>query len=373
MVENVEKRESNNRLVPAAQIDSKDEVSGSDSVIGVITALGRSATYRFTTFYLRTPAKLFKPPRFDIYHYIREVNGIKGVEQNKTPKFYHKSSLYVIKQALHRYGWKIIPQIIIPPIFVNSLAGTVLYSTYIYSIPNKLVEDITWGQYFTTGSIAGLAQAIMTTPIDAIYVRSHTHDLLDHSKRHRSKVTNLWVYGWKKWKQLGVMGCYGGFNLTALKEMVGFGCYFSIFESMRLNLTRGPFFLEEHSKMKNKWKTSFITFISGVTAAFTLQCIQFPIGKLQRVHYQRLEIIDLLTLPNSYVSNSYRQLLTFSHIYWHSYVNTFKYVNRRHGTSTNKLIAWLYRGFIKNTLAIIPSTTAGLMLLDYMRRNLETL
>lgn len=348
--------------------------SSIDSAIGIITAVGRSAAYRFTSFYLRTPIKLFRPPRFDIYHYVRET-GINTPIQNQKKKFYHKSSLYILKQALHRYGWKIIPQIIVPPIFVNSLSGIVLYSTYIYSLPEKPHKDISWREYFTTGSIAGLAQAIVTTPIDAIYVRSHTHDLLDHEHFNGkpTRVTNLWVYGWNKWKQLGVIGCYGGFNLTLLKETLGFGCYFSIFEMLRLNLLH-KYDLDNQSNRKKKVSTSVITLVSGVTAAFTLQCIQYPISNLQRIHYQRLEILDLLTLPESSANNSYRQLLTLSHVYWHSYINTIKYVYKKYGSASQwDMLTWSYKGFIRNTLAIIPSTTAGLMVLDYMRRKFEPL
>lgn len=363
--------------------------SSTESTIGIITAMGRSVIYRFTSFYLRTPVKLFRPPRFDIYHYVREE--MYDNKTNKNKKFYHRSSLYILKQALHRYGWKIIPRTVVPPIFVNSLTGMVLYSTYIHAIPNKPAQDITWFEYFKSGCIAGLTQAIVTTPIDAVYVRSHTSAILshDHISGTNNKITNLWIYGWDKWKQLGIIGCYAGFNLTALKEMIGFGCYFSIFEMMKLKLSRDFNYkwgdnynynnninINKIEQMKNKkWRQSFITFVSGITAAFTLQCIQFPISKVQKLHYQRLEILDLLTLPQTIrpsTTNPYRQLLSVSHIYWHSYVHTLKYIKRKHcSTGILELISWLYRGFVKNTVAIIPSTTAGLMVLDYMRRKLE--
>lgn len=358
--------------------------SPTESTIGIITAVGRSMTYRFTSFYLKTPIKLFRPPRFDIYHYVREeVNDIKA---NKGKKFYHRSSLYILKQALHRYGWKIIPEIIAPPIFVNSLTGVVLYSTYIHAIPNKPVKDITWFEYFKTGCVAGIAQAIVTTPIDAIYVRSRTNALLSHGYLNdkNNGIANLWIYGWNKWKQLGIVGCYAGFNLTVIKEMLGFGCYFSIFEKMKsqlsnnFNYSRGN---RDHNdnhieQIRNKkWKQSFITFISGVTAAFTLQCIQFPISRIQKIHYQQLEILDLLALPKTVSTtthNPYSQLLSVSHIYWHSYINTLRYVKRKHGSNNIlQLISYLYKGFVKNTMAIIPSTTAGLIVLDYVRRKLE--
>lgn len=39
--------------------------------------------------------------------------------------------------------------------------------------------------------------------------------------------------------------------------------------------------------------------------------------------------------------------------------------------SRKETLAWLYKGFVRNTLAIIPGTTAGLLLLDYMRSKLR--
>lgn len=364
--------------------------SSTESTIGIITAVGRSVTYRFTSFYLRTPIKLFRPPRFDIYHYVREEinnNNNNSNKANRGKKFYHRSSLYILKQALHRYGWKIIPKIIVPPVFINSLTGIVLYSTYVHALPSKPVNDITWYEYFKTGCIAGIAQAIVTTPIDAIYVRSHTDALLSHgyiNDKKKNGIANLWIYGWNKWKQLGIVGCYAGFNLTLLKEMFGFGCYFSIFEKMKLLLLNDfDYNWRNHDQNGNhieqirdkKWKQSFITFISGVTAASTLQCIQFPISKIQKIHYQRLEILDLLALPKTVsrsTHNPYGQLLSVSHIYWHSYVHTIRYVKKRHGSNNGlQLVSWLYKGFFKNTMAIIPSTTAGLIVLDYVRRRLE--
>lgn len=364
---------------PVVQGQKKPHSSSStESTIGIITAIGRSLTYRFTSFYLKTPIKLFRPPRFDIYHYVRkEVNDNRI---NKKKKFYHRSSLYILKQALHEYGWKIIPKIIVPPIFVNSLTGVVLYSTYIHAIPNKPAEDITWFEYFKTGCVAGIAQTIVATPVDAIYVRARTDALLSpgYISDKSNRIANLWIYGWNKWKQIGIVGCYAGFNLTVIKEMLGFGCYFSIFEKMKLQLSN-----EVNHNLgnnieqirNNKWKQSFVTFISGITAAFTLQCIQFPISKIQKIYYQRLEILDLLTLPKTVsasTQNAYSQLLSVSHVYWHSYVNTLQYIKRKHGSkNVLQLILWLYKGFARNTMAIIPSTTTGLIILDYVRKKLE--
>lgn len=338
--------------------DSNTEQTDKENqIIGAITAFGRSVTFRFTSFYLRTPVKLFKPRRFDYLHYIRVIlTGEENLEVKTRvkPKAFQNSSLYVLTKALNKYGWKIIPDRILPPLIANSISGVVLYTTYLQAISryhNQSSDDnnsdTKYLDVFKAGAIAGCAQAIVTTPIDAIYARSSTRELFSSL----TKYNNLWVYSWDKLKQIGPIGCFGGLSLTLLKESVGFASYFTTFSLVKdYCITRFG---------DKKWvKRSFI-FVAGISASVVLQTIQYPFSKIQTIHYARLEIADM--------TSKYK--ISHFKIYWHAYRDTFKHLRVTHG---NSLLAWLYKGYFRTTFSTIPSMTAGLILLDYMREHTST-
>lgn len=141
--------------------------------------------------------------------------------------------------------------------------------------------------------------------------------------------------------------------------------------------------MEFMSPKEEKWFQRTFTFGGGITAAFLLQVVQFPFSKIQKVHLSRLEAFDIYS--RSLLKNSETVPVATSpsikirvrspnsrrlHIYYNSYMDTFEHILFIH-KNTNSLLKWIYRGFVRNTLAIIPGTTAGLLLLDYMRNSVE--
>lgn len=137
---------------------------------------------------------------------------------------------------------------------------------------------------------------------------------------------------------------------------------------------------------EEKWFHRFFVFVGGVSAALLLQIIQYPFGKLQKIHLSRLEVFDIYNrasinglhphkLPHDAKPTVKSAYLGFTkwrpfNIYYHSYVDTFRHVQFIH-KSTGATCRWLYKGFLRNTLAIIPGTTAGLLLLEAMRNKLS--
>ena len=331
----------------------KDHSKSSNSIIGALSAAGRTMTYRLTTFYLRTPLKLFRPPRFDYLHYIRA--SLANDPALSGAKFYQRSSIHLLNHALNKYGWRIIPEKVLPPLILNSITGVVLYTTYLQTrwTLNRDVEGGTPAYYhniYKAGLIAGAAQALVSTPVDAIFARQTTDELVSQMSQHR----NLWRYGWDKWRQIGVRGCYGGFALALPKESLGFATYFWAFEYIKDKYRE-----DVHD---SKYVNRAIIFVSGVTSAILLQLIQYPMGRVEKVHQQRLEALDLTHKP-----------------YNHAYRETWAHLYRIHRGSTLPgskrcpllLSRWLYRGFLRNTLAVIPGTTAGLLFLNYLRAQTE--
>ncbi|QLQ82573.1 hypothetical protein HG537_0H03360 [Torulaspora globosa] len=404
---------------------------GSSSLIGALTAGGRSIVYQMTSFYLRTPVKLFRPPRFDYLHYVRIVltgeenqrglpNGSSSYRTSRSKYFnyWENSSLGILTKALNKYGWKVIPDRILPPLIVNSATGVVLYTTYLTSF-NHFSSRSTYTSsaknpwdVWRSGFIAGAMQALVSTPIDAIYARSSTSEFLSVAKKY----DNLWIYGLDKLKEIGMIGCFGGFGLAFIKESLGFAVYFTTFEIMKgqvctwfKNMVRqyaevkyvihntklidlipstSPSPPREQTKMEflskkeEKWLNRAFIFVGGVTAAFLLQVVQYPFKKIQKIHQSRLEAFDIVSrslnyqpLTASSISKATKIWVSEPasrrlHIYYNSYLDTFEHVRFIH-KNTNSMLRWLYKGFTRNTLAIIPGTTAGLLMLDYMRSSFE--
>lgn len=401
------------------------------SIIGALTAGGRSIVYQFTSFYLRTPLKLFRPARFDYLHYVRiiltgEEKGPASDRNNKKLGFLRSryfgylenSSLGILAKALNKYGWKVIPDRILPPLLVNSATGVVLYTTYLASLghfskglSSSSSSKNPW-DVWRSGLAAGAMQALVSTPIDAIYTRSSTSEFLSVAKQY----DNLWLYGRDKLMEIGVVGCFGGFGLALIKESLGFAVYFTTFELVRGQLCEwcktairqylevkyvinniklsdllstkssssdsAPKKMDLLSQKEEKWLNRAFIFVGGVTAAFLLQVVQYPFRKIQKIHQSRLEAFDIFnksfahqSSPVKPISNATKIFVSQPasrrlHIYYNSYLDTFEHIHFIH-KNTRSLVKWLYKGFTRNTLAIIPGTTAGLLMLDYMRSSFE--
>ncbi|CUS20957.1 LAQU0S02e02256g1_1 [Lachancea quebecensis] len=412
--------------------------SGNSSLIGAMTAGGRSMVYQLTSFYLRTPVKLFRPARFDYLHYLRVL--LVGEDRAQThnekapqsrfskfwnPRYFYyleNSSIGLLTKGLNKYGWKVIPERVLPPLVANSVAGVVLYTTYLTTLDRldkannpECSTHRPW-DVMRAGFLAGAAQALASAPIDAIYTRSTVDQLISHAKTY----DNLWVYGFKKLKEIGLVGCFGGFGLSLVKECTGFAAYFTIFEVFKGQICQwtidfikhyrelkfsirqtklARLFQEESEEDSNNLKPVFMSareeswfrkafvFVGGVSAALLLQIIQYPFAKLQKMHLSRLEVFDMYVKAKT--SDEVKPLFSkdvskpnptkiklgpksgrLFHIYYHSYLDTFQHLSFIQ-KNTGSTVKWLYKGFTRNTLAIIPGTTAGLLLLEVMRNKLS--
>ncbi|SCU99176.1 LADA_0H18030g1_1 [Lachancea dasiensis] len=432
--------------VPTALDDDATNAAGSSSsLIGATTAGGRSLVYQLTSFYLRTPLKLFRPARFDYLHYLRvllvgddkavaadqKITHAKAMRKSQfwNPRYLYyleNSSIGLLSKGLNKYGWRVIPERVLPPLIANSAAGVVLYTTYLTTLThfskssdNNIPTCHSPWDVMRAGFIAGAAQAIASAPIDAIYTRSSAEQLLTHAKNY----DNLWIYGLRKLQEIGLVGCFGGFGLSLVKECAGFATYFTVFELLKGHVCEWAiesvkqyrelkFQLRESrlakmfqvtteddqdrqlthptsfmSLREENWFHKIFVFVGGVSAALLLQVIHYPFLKLQKIHLSRLEAFDIYTkaaansqkngnvqwkpepeLDNIKIKLKPRNKRLF-HIYYHSYLDTFQHVYFIQ-KSTGSTCRWLYKGFIRNTLAIIPGTTAGLLFLEVMRNKL---
>lgn len=100
--------------------------------------------------------------------------------------------------------------------------------------------------------------------------------------------------------------------------------------------------------------------LAGIAASITQQLIQHPIDLIQGVHYQALATVD----KQVQLEPSRTKVLR---TYYSSYKQTYQWclvhVERHRGWRR-----WLYRGFFWNTIKHVPSTSAGLIIFELVRR-----
>ncbi|KAH3900503.1 uncharacterized protein SCODWIG_00154 [Saccharomycodes ludwigii] len=365
------------------------------SLIGVLSASFRSIVHRLTSFYLRNPLKLFRPPKFDYLYYVRlmennAANKIAPALSFKASPFQYtshilqKSSIAVLYRALNRHGWKIIPQRILPPLLANSLSSVILYTTYLEALPSKdyyanqisqpgksiqpnTLANVKYSmsEVWQAGFIAGAVQSILSAPLDSIYTRSSTSEIMRLHKNPSH--LSLWKFGFLKLKEIGFPGIfYGGFTLSLLKDSIGFASYFGVFEYLKNSSNVHAL----STRLSNNHKIHKVsqTFVAGIVAAFVLQLSQYPIDKIQKIHLSQLEIQDYVHIGNGKTVT--KDVSPFK-MYAHTYKYTWDAIKKNNQNNYRHILKWLYKGFWKHTLAIIPSTTSGLLFLEYLRTKTE--
>lgn len=385
--------------VPIDQMSSNKAVSLSSAGV-------RALFLQLQTLYLRTPVKLFRPSRFDYMVYVREQVSQSSDILSKPYRFHTHSGLALLARVIREKGWKIIPDQILPPLIANSATGVILYATYLTTLDafdkkrhNELSQSHSQKRknhvYSTfdtwrAGLIAGAVQSIVAAPLDAIYSR------LTLSDRFEGKHQGWWKYVGYKLKQIGVVGVFAGFGFSLVKESLGFAFYFSTFELVKtrgynltynvisryrklkasvrnffgyshdLNMLVNPEVISlEQKRLTRILKSSFIL-LAGASAAFSLLAVQYPLSKVQQIHFGRLELLDQLNASANYERNS-----ILGRLYPHSYIDTYNRVKTIKAKSNLSWFSLAYKGFVRNALTMIPSTSIGLLVFEIMRTKLS--
>ncbi|KAF8944061.1 hypothetical protein BGZ52_010955, partial [Haplosporangium bisporale] len=124
----------------------KDTVRGS-AVVGVPTAVARSMLLQALSFWYRVPIKLFRPMRVDYLVMARAATmGIIPPSNLVTPtttatqlsrrtQFFRATSIGMLSHAIRTQGPGFIYRQVLPPLIMNSFIGSVLYTTYIFTLP----------------------------------------------------------------------------------------------------------------------------------------------------------------------------------------------------------------------------------------------
>lgn len=100
--------------------------------------------------------------------------------------------------------------------------------------------------------------------------------------------------------------------------------------------------------------------LAGVAASVAQQTIQHPISLVQSVHFRSLSNLDKQAKRNPSSSKMLRH-------YYSAYKKTYNRCLVRARRAGGWRL-WLYRGFLWNTLKQVPSTSAGLIIFELVRR-----
>lgn len=231
---------------------------------------------------------------------------------------------------------------------------------------------------FTAGLIGGAIQSVLAAPFDALQVRFRTADILD------GKYKTMWHYGRHKLQSIGVRGIFGGWTLSLLKDSLGAAVFFGTFETVKSqayyefvtkyyasrtrdsllesqSLVAGPDETDDRPVIKPHYtlEPAFLL-LAGISASVTSQLIQHPLTELQTVHYRRLEALDFQAHGEARPSRIMQR-------YYHAYEETFrqcKVLAKRQGGWRR----YLYKDFFMGTLRQMPSTSAGLIAFELVRR-----
>ncbi|RAL10782.1 putative mitochondrial carrier protein [Aspergillus homomorphus CBS 101889] len=272
-----------------------------------------------------------------------------------------------------------------PPLLANAGVGAILYTSYL-QVLGSLNESVSQGvkriypppppsNTFTAGFIAGTVQSIVAAPLDALQVRLRTNDLLEGQYR------SMWHYGYQKLTQIGARGIFAGWSISFLRDSLGYAFFFSSFEFVKSQAyysfitwyygslhTSSPHRLQPFQSSDRgvplirphyALEPCFLM-AAGVIASVAQQSIQRPLSVIQSIHVSRLEILD----HQASLYPSRREMLR---LYYHAYQETLRRC-RRKASRAGGWRKWLFRGFARDAIRQVPSTSAGLVIFELVRR-----
>lgn len=266
--------------------------------------------------------------------------------------------------------------------------GAVLYTSYLQLLgiihpPSSLSTKRIYPPppiqaTFVAGFTAGTIQSVLAAPLDAIQNRVCINEVLEGQHK------NMWLYGKNKLWNIGLQGVFAGWGISFLKESLGFGVFFASFEFVKQQLyytsltqyygnanlyamngpSKTPGCKDAQITIKPHYALEpMFILLAGVTASVAQQVIQHPLALLQNLHYQRLES----PFTGSRSSDTGRSTSVNSQTYQETFREARSQALRVGGWRN-----WLFKGLMRNTLRQIPSTSAGLIIFELVKRGYAT-
>jgi Mitochondrial carrier protein len=278
-----------------------------------------------------------------------------------------------LAHAVRTQGWRFIPDQVLPPLLANVAVGAVLYTSYL-QILGALHEPSSHSTKhvfpppppsatFTAGLAAGGIQSLVAAPLDALQVRFE-------SRGPQYEHKTMWAYGKGKLQEIGPKGIFAGWGLSFLKDSLGSGLFFMAFETVKsqaylkfvtmyygsleawvvhsLSLDTGEPGSTENRKPVIKphyaLEPGFLM-LAGVAASVAQQSVLYPLGKVQTLHYERLEWLDQQAERSKQLQSRGRMLWA----YYHAYQQTWQQCKLR-AASMGGMRKWLFKDFWFTTI-----------------------
>jgi hypothetical protein len=381
----------------------RKDTTRSNAATGASAAGVRAFTAQAVAFYFRAPVKAFFRTRVDYlvrmralvyedYHLLEMQAYAKSINPRaQSGKFsWHTTTPGLLAHAVRTYGWRFIPDQVLPPLFANVAVGAVLYTSYLQILgalhepssqsARRIFPPPPPSATFTAGLAAGGIQSLVAAPLDALQVRFDSR-----GPQYQNKT--MWAYGKGKLQEIGPKGIFAGWGLSFLRDSLGSGLFFMTFETVKsqaylkfvttyygslepwavhnLSLDRGkPGSAENRTpviKPHYALEPGFLM-VAGVAASVAQQTVLYPLGKIQTLHYERLEWLDQQAEKPKQSHSRGRMIRA----YYHAYQQTWQQCKVQ-AASTGSIQRWLFRGFWWTTLKNVPSTSAGLVIFELVR------
>ncbi|KAI7855978.1 mitochondrial carrier domain-containing protein [Circinella umbellata] len=374
--------------------------------VGGSTAIARTLMMQGLYLFYRTPVKLFRPLRIDYLMMARAL--LPPVDEKSSKRFsFRYTSIGMISNAVKTQGWNFIPRHILPPLLANTVVGTVLYTTYIASLPmfhqassfqlHRPFPPPPFSSVFMAGCLAGAMQSIVAAPLDSVKIRFEVSDLLEG--KHQS----MYQFAKSTLKELGIASAYRGFSLTLVRDSLSCGLFFATFEWVkqqgyyyfldemyglhidsrkRLHQLEG---LHRHHKDKENddieqldvTSTTPITeskvvhkerpplmlepifvILAGAAAAVAYQIIEHPLSKIHSIFY-------IEEGQSEFTNKEKRE--SVKELYRRTWEQCKMQV-RLHGGSWRK---FMYQEFGSTVIKVVPATSIGFLVFELVKREVD--
>ena len=402
--------------------DLPDRAPRSNAATAASAAGVRALSAQVVAFYFRAPAKAFFRSRVDYLAYARSLHHqhIQRLLQavaadpsaSRSTKFLRHTWLWmrsttpgVVTSAIKHQGWSVVPHQILPPLFANVGLGAILYTSYLQILgrlhegsgkaSKRVYPPPDASQTFAAGFLAGGIQSVFAAPLDAILARYDHHDLMPKGGTTNARPKSMWTFTYEKLQLIGVRGIFAGWGLSFAKDSLGSAVFFSTFEYIKAQgyyrfVTwyyggLGQDIVDVLAMKRPAKNDSDVTSIrphyaiepmflllAGSGASFSQQLLLHPLTHFQAKHWDHMEDLDEKAARYRELKETNpekpRRSWRMQRAYYHAYQETLAVCRAEAATEGLTLAKWLYRGFWWNTIRQVPSTSAGLIIFELIRR-----
>lgn len=415
--------DSTTGVLPYLPEELPDRAPRSNAATAASAAGVRALSAQLVAFYFRAPAKAFFRTRVDYLAYARTIHyaqiqqlmkaAAQDTSTTRTQSFLRQTWLWmrsttpgVLTSAIKHEGWSIVPNQILPPLIANIGVGAVLYTSYLHILGHlheesskatkRVYPPPAPSQTFTAGLLAGGIQSVLAAPLDALQARYDHRDLMatDGSGRPRS----MWSFGAEKLREIGLRGVFAGWGLSFAKDSLGSAVFFSTFEYVKaqgyynfvkwyygelnediVNLlaskrpTKTPDDGDQATTIRPHYALEpMFLLLAGSSASLGQQILLHPLTHFQVKYWDHLEELDAKAARyrESAITHPERPKTRFRMMraYYHAYQETLVGCRAEATSEGLTLNRWLYRGFWWNAIRQVPSTSAGLIIFELIRR-----